>query len=144
MRGVARGPAVVAATALAATLAGCYSLPLSGGGGRSSASSDALVVRVEVTSDAATASRMRVEIDAREDPQRVDQRDVSLPYKEEFEVSKDMPFPLTGSSVEATTGPDATWIDCRIVLDGKIVAENRAEGAGATAVCEQKLRLGPQ
>ncbi|WP_405097891.1 MmpS family transport accessory protein [Micromonospora sp. NBC_01412] len=145
MRRVARGAAVVATMAMvAAILAGCAFLPWSGGGGQSSASSDAMVVEVEVTSDAATASQLRVVVDAREDPQRVDQHDVSLPYGERFEVSKDVPFPLTGSLVEATAGQDATWIECRIILDGEVVAENRAEGAGATAVCEKKLRRGPQ
>ncbi|OZF26164.1 hypothetical protein [Rhodococcus sp. 14-2483-1-2] len=103
-----------------------------------------MVVEVEVTSDAAMAGTLHVEVDAREDPQRVREQDTPLPYAATFEVPLDVPFPLSGSTVEATASEQASWIACRIVQDGAVVAEDRAEGAGAIAVCEKKLRAGPQ
>ncbi len=101
-----------------------------------------MVIEVEVDSDAPSAARMRVEVDAGNDPHRVE--DVSVPYTETFQVPLNTPFPLTGTTVEATASTEANWISCRITLDGKVVAEQRVAGAGAGAVCEKKLRVGPQ
>jgi hypothetical protein len=124
------------------SVTGCDSLPF--GGGETTGTSGLMAVEVEVTSDAATATGVRVEIDARDSPKRVEARDVPLPYTETFEVSMDTPFPLTGTSVEATSDAGANWISCRITLDGEVVAEERADSAGTTVFCEKKLRIGPQ
>ncbi|MFF9077935.1 MmpS family transport accessory protein [Streptomyces sp. NPDC014735] len=123
-------------------LAGCDAMPWGGSGDKQQ--SKAMVVEVEVTSDAGAAGRVRAVVDARNDPQRVDQSGVKMPYTQTFQVPLDAPFPLTGTSVEATAASDAAWIACRITLDGKVVAEDRAEGPGAVTVCEKKLRAGPQ
>lgn len=114
------------------------------GGEQADGESGGLAVAVEVTSDTGSAARIRVEVDARKDPRRVDRADVPLPYTERFPVPLDTPFPLHGASVEAAAGAEATWIACRITLDGEVVAQQRADGAGAVAVCEKKLRIGPQ
>ncbi|ORI26020.1 hypothetical protein BJI47_01055 [Rhodococcus sp. 1168] len=127
---------------VAVTLTGCDSLPF--GGGDSTGTSDSMIVEVEVTSDSASATGVRVEVDARNDPERVETTDMPLPYAETFEVSLDTPFPLTGTSVEAIADAGASWISCQITMDGEIVAEERAEGAGATVFCAKKLRIGPQ
>lgn len=137
---------IATATAAAAallTLSGC-----AGGAGSPGApgagSADAMRVEVEVTSDAPTAASLRVKLDARADPQLVEQQEPALPYEQAFEVPLDRPFPLDGTSVEAVAADGATWISCRITLDGSVVAEDRATGSGAAALCEKKLRLGPQ
>lgn len=135
-----------AATAALVALSGC-----AGGAGSSGSpgtpwggSADAMRVEVEVTSDAPTAASLRVKLDARADPQLVEKQQPALPYEQTFEVALDRPFPLDGTSIEAVAADGATWISCRITLDGTVVAEDRATGAGAAALCEKKLRLGPQ
>lgn len=101
-------------------------------------------VEVQVTSDANTAGQLSVDVDARKSPQRVDQTDEPLPYQGQFTVPLDTPFPLSGTTVEATAAPGASWIACSITLDGAIVAERRVNGDGAIAICEKKLTVGPQ
>lgn len=142
MRRARRATALAAVVMMAVTLTACGALPW--GGGEDVDSSDAMIVEVQVTSDAATVGHLQVEVDARNDPQRVDQTDTPLPYTQTFEVPLDTPFPLSGTSVEATMAREAAWIECRIILDGKVVSEDRADGTGGIAVCEKKLRLGPQ
>lgn len=123
-------------------LAGCGMLRSPGG--PDTGTSAAMSVEVQVTSDANTAGQRSIDVDARKSPQRVDQTDEPLPYQRQFTVPLDTPFPLRGTTVEATAAPGASWIACSITLDGDIVAERRVEGDGAIAVCEKKLTVGPQ
>lgn len=137
---------IATATAVLFTLSGCAGNAGSPGSPGTSwgGSADAMRVEVEVTSDAPTAASLRVKLDARADPQLVEQQQPALPYEQTFEVPLGSPFPLDGTSIEAVATDGATWISCRITLDGSVVAEDRATGSGAAALCEKKLRLGPQ
>lgn len=47
------------------------------------------------------------------------------------------------SHVEVDAGRDATWIECRIIVNDQVVASHRSEGSNARAVCDQRPRLGP-
>lgn len=130
---------LLAATVLTTTACGT----LDAAGDDDDHSAGAMSVDVVVESDAATAANVRVDLDAREDPQLVDEAAAALPYEQTFEVQLDVPFPLSGARVEATAADDATWVSCTVTLDGDVVAEQRQDGAGSVATCESELRLGP-
>lgn len=133
----------VAAASASLALAGCGVLPGSGGDAPTQ-TSGTLLVEIMVSSDVDTAARIEMDVDAREDPQQSDDENVPLPFRQQFEVPTNVLFPLSGVSVEATAAPDATWIDCQILLDGEVIVEDRAKGSDATAGCSKELRLGPQ
>lgn len=133
----------VAAVSASLLLAGCGVLP-GGGDDTPSQTSGTLLIEIIVTSDVDPAARVEVDVDAREDLQQSDDENVPLPFSQQFEVSTNVPFPLTGVSAEAEAAPDATWIECQVLLDGEVIVEDRAEGSGATADCSKELRIGPQ
>lgn len=141
MRRGVRSPAGAASALALLALSGC-----AWGGGPDGADRDAaaMTIEVEIASAAATAARVRVVIDARNEPKRVDRTEEDVPYRETFRVPLNVPFPLTGTEVEATASGDATWVSCRVTLDGEVIAEQHSEGPGSIAVCEKRLRPGPQ
>lgn len=143
-RMVARAGWGAAAASACLLMAGCGVPPGGGSDGAPTQTSGALLVEIMVRSDVNTAARIEVDVDARDDPQQSDDENVSLPFSQQFEVSTSVPFPLSGVSVEATAAPDATWIECQVLLDGEVIVEDRAEGSEATADCSKELRVGPQ
>lgn len=104
---------------------------------------ESLSVRVEIESDATASGELEISINSANDSQSVKESSVELPYSKDFEVPTDAPFPFRGSHVEVAAGPDASWVECRIIMDEKVVASHRSEGTGARAVCDRSLRLGP-
>ncbi|PXA79709.1 MULTISPECIES: hypothetical protein [Auritidibacter] len=105
--------------------------------------SPSLSVTVEVESDSPVSGELSISIDGATDSQSVEEGSVDLPYSAVFDVPSDAPFPYRGSRVEVSAAQDASWIECRILMDEKVVASHRAEGSNARAVCERNLRLGP-
>lgn len=112
-------------------------------GGSSYTSGDAKVVTVKITSDGATSGELSVELDTANDDQSYHEASVDLPFEREFSVALDAPFPLRSTHVEVEASPDATYIECSILLDGNEVASHRAEGGQARATCDRHLQLGP-
>lgn len=149
---------VVVAATLAASVSGCgviddtiEGLTATGpatpvppaAGSDDASSSDEIIVTAIVTSDAAETGEITVTVDAPRDSQSFAQDSVDLPFEHEFTVPKDVAFPFRGSRIEADAGPGASWIECRILVDGEEVATHRAEGSASTAVCDRRLQLGP-
>lgn len=116
--------------------------PPAGGDGSEGTGTD-IVVTAIVTSDAAKSGEILVTVDAPRDSQSFAEDSVELPFEHEFSVPTDVAFPFRGSRIEVDAGPGATWIECRILVDGEEVATHRAEGGASTAVCERRLQLGP-
>ncbi|KZE90566.1 hypothetical protein [Microbacterium sp. TNHR37B] len=102
-----------------------------------------IVVTVEIDSDGSTAEDLAVEIRSPRNPQSLFEDAVSVPFRREFTVSTDAFFPLRATTVEVHAGPGATFVRCRILVDGVEVASRRSEGSRATATCERRLQLGP-
>lgn len=102
-----------------------------------------IVVTVEIDSDGTTATDLAVEINSPSSPQSLYEDSVPVPFSRDFTVSTDAFFPLRGTTVEVHAGPDATFVRCRILVDGEEVATHRSEGSGATATCERRIQLGP-
>lgn len=116
--------------------------PPAGGSGSDGAGADIIVTAV-VTSDAPQTGEISVTVDAPRDSQSFAEDSVELPFEHEFTVPTDVAFPFRGSRIEVDAGSGATWIECRILVDGEEVASHRAEGGASTAVCERRLQLGP-
>lgn len=125
-------------------LVGCSALPWGADDSSPTSSAGLMLVEVAIRSDVDTAAQVDIDVDTIDDPQRVEDENVTLPFAEQFDVSTAKPFPLRGVTVEATATPDARWIECEVSLDGDVIAKDRAEGPGATATCTKELRLGPQ
>lgn len=104
---------------------------------------ESIVVTVEIDSDGSIAQDLAIEIRSPRSPQSLLEDAVSLPFRHEFTVSTDAFFPLRATRVEVHAGPGATFIRCRILVDGVEVATHRSEGSRATATCERRLQLGP-
>lgn len=102
-----------------------------------------IVVTVEIDSDGTTARDIAVEINSPSSPQSLYEDSVPVPFSRDFTVSTDAFFPLRGTTVEVHAAPDATFVSCRILVDGEEVATHRSEGSGATATCERRIQLGP-
>lgn len=134
----------VAVAIVSVALVSCSALPSSKDGSSPSSPAGVMLVEIAIGSDVGTASQVQVDIDAREDSQRIDEQNVSLPFADQIEVSTRVPFPLKGVTVKATGASGAGWIECQVSLDGEVISEGRAEGSGATAMCTKELDLGPQ
>lgn len=104
---------------------------------------DPIVVTVEVDSDGSTAEDLAVEIRSPRSPQSLFEDAVSVPLRRDFTVSTDAFLPLRATTVEVHAAPGATFVHCRILVDGVEVASHRSEGSGAAATCERRLQLGP-
>lgn len=102
-----------------------------------------IIVTVEIDSDGTTATDLAVEINSPSSPQSLYEDSVPVPFSRDFTVSTDAFFPLRGTTVEVHAAPDATFVRCRILVDGEEVATHRSEGSGATATCERRIQLGP-
>lgn len=102
-----------------------------------------IVVTVQVDSDGTTATDLAVEINSPSSPQSLHEDSVPVPFSHDFTVSTDAFFPLRGTTVEVHPAPDATFVSCRILVDGEEVATHHSEGSGATATCERRIQLGP-
>lgn len=102
-----------------------------------------ILVTVEIDSDAPTATDLAVNINSPSSPQSLYEDEVQVPLTHDFTVSTDAFFPLRGTTVEVDAGPGATFVSCRILVDGEEVATHRSEGSGATATCERRIQLGP-
>ncbi|WP_454114982.1 hypothetical protein [Microbacterium lacticum] len=111
--------------------------------GPGSTAEGSIVVTVEVDSDGTTATDLAVEINSPSSPQSLYEDSVPVPFSHDFTVSTDAFFPLRGTTVEVHAAPDATFVSCRILVDGEEVATHRSEGSGATATCERRIQLGP-
>lgn len=128
------------ATVAALTLSGCGQLPWQPA---ESGAAGATSVVVRITSDSASPTSIRVQLDARENPQLVESDKTTLPYEQSFEVANNVPLPLNGTRVEAKKPSKATFVACEILYNGKTVSQQRSD-TGSTVVCEKKIRLGPQ
>jgi hypothetical protein len=102
-----------------------------------------IVVTVEIESDGSTATDLAVAIHSPGSPQSLYQDSAPVPFSRDFTVSTEASFPLRGTTVEVHAAPDATFVTCRILVDGEEVARHRSEGSRATATCERRLELGP-
>lgn len=102
-----------------------------------------LLVEVTVESDAPSTGELTIEIDSPRNSQSLGEDSVDVPFKHDFAISTDVAFPLRNSRVEVDAGPDATYIECIITVNGDVVSTHRAEGATASAICDRGLRLGP-
>lgn len=102
-----------------------------------------IIVTAEIESDASVSGELSITIDSPRNKQSLNETSVEIPFQHEFTVTTDVAFPLRGSRIEVDAGPGANWIECRILVDGDVVASHRSEGDAATAVCERKLQLGP-
>lgn len=102
-----------------------------------------IIVTVEIDSDGTTATDLAVEINSPSSPQSLYEDSVPVPFSRDFTVSTDAFFPLRGTTVEVHAAPDATFVRCRILVDGEEIATHRSEGSGATATCERRIQLGP-
>lgn len=104
---------------------------------------DDLVVTVTVESDADTTGELSVNIGSPGTAKSLREDSVRLPFTQNFSVSKRVIFPLRATHVEVKADPAASYIECRISVDGQVVATHRAEGSAATATCDRRLQLGP-
>lgn len=104
---------------------------------------DVIMVTLIVESDGDRAHDFEAVIQARKHPQSVYYDTITLPYKEEFTVPKDVFIPLSSTLVQAEKAADASWISCTILYDGEVVTTHRSSGDRAKAVCEKTFRLGP-
>jgi len=101
-----------------------------------------IVVTVEIDSDGSTATDLAVEITSPRSPQSLYEDSTPVPFSRDFTVSTDAFFPLRGTTVQVHAAPDATFVTCRILIDGEEVATHRSEGSRATATCERRLPFG--
>ncbi|MDO4718601.1 MAG: hypothetical protein Q4B08_13690 [Propionibacteriaceae bacterium] len=104
---------------------------------------DDLVVTVTVESDADTTGELSVNIGSPETAKSLREDSVRLPFTQNFSVSKRVIFPLRNARVEVKADHAASYIECRISVDGQVVATHRAVGSAATATCDRSLQLGP-
>lgn len=142
-----RAAVLVAALLCLLPLSGCaigqgLSDGFSGGFRGTTSNPTPLLVTLEVDSDAELASVL-VDIDAKRDPERTTEQLVATPFVREYEVDTGVIFPLRGVTAELTAGPEASFVSCRLTIDGDEKANTRAEGPGAVAACEFAFRLGP-
>ncbi|MEB4615957.1 hypothetical protein [Leucobacter sp. M11] len=103
---------------------------------------DDLFVVLELDSDADLAE-LAVELDARVNPTDTTEQNVTAPATRKYEVDTSVPFPLLGARAELTAGEGATFVACRLIVDGTERASNRVEGPGSTVTCEHRFQLGP-
>lgn len=104
----------------------------------------AIEVEVVVESDGHLVNDLKVNVNARKNPQSVSFDTIEVPYKEKFAVTLDVIFPIKSTKVEASVAKGAKEVSCKIFYDGKEVATHISKGDQAKAVCEKKLRIGPQ
>lgn len=102
-----------------------------------------LTVTVVVDSDAKTTGALTIDIDSPSGDQSLREDSVSIPFEQDFTIPTDTAFPLRNTRVEASAGPGASYVECKIIVNGDTVAAHRSTGSSATASCERGLRLGP-